>query len=180
MALVIKKWYANTKPNTEGNYVEILARESGLIAWLLSLMKIDPTFFLQVSFTQVTFQSSNFQGFKKTVLPINHVSSSFYGYHKPWIKALFVSGFFLFIATAIGNSSSVAALITMLIGIAITVFYYLFNKELLVGFSDDGANNYSLILKRSMIENPEIKEVQMGVVVDIILTLIGEHNTPTK
>lgn len=44
MALVIKKWYGNVNQNQSNHYVEIEARESGLLSWLLSLLKIDPTY----------------------------------------------------------------------------------------------------------------------------------------
>lgn len=88
MALVVKRWYADTKPNENGNYVEIAAREPGFFAWLLSLFKIDPSFFLNVGFDQVTFEKSNFTGYKKIVVTTENISSSFYGYHKPWVKAV--------------------------------------------------------------------------------------------
>jgi hypothetical protein len=43
MALVIKKWYAGTTQNKDGNYVHLIGREAGLFAWLLSVIGIDPT-----------------------------------------------------------------------------------------------------------------------------------------
>ncbi len=43
-ALVIKAWRADTKPiDQENNYVKILGRKGGLLAWLLSVLGLDST-----------------------------------------------------------------------------------------------------------------------------------------
>lgn len=172
MALVIKHWYADTKPNAAGNYIEISARESGLFAWFLALIKIDPSYFLYVSYDQILFQSSNFSGYKKVFLLTRSVSSSFFGYYKPWKAALaiFTIGFML--GSTIVSSSAVFGLLTMLIGTGIAAAYYFLNKELLIGFSEMNGDDYALVLKRSIIEGKEIDEKQMELVTSILNTLI--------
>lgn len=180
MALVVKRWYADTKPNENGNYVEIAAREPGFFAWLLSLFKIDPSFFLNIGYDQVTFEKSNFIGYKKTVITTENISSSFYGYHKPWVKALTIFSVFLGIGAAFADSSAGTAFVIFVIGLLISVIYYFLNKELMIGFSEMNGDNYALVLKRSVIENKEINEKQMELVIDIILTLIRENKVASK
>ena len=129
MALVIKHWYANTTPNSSGNYVEIAARKSGLIAWLLALFKVDPSFFLYVAYDQITFERSNFAGYKKIVVTTENVSSTFYGYSKPWVQAASIFMIFLMIAVGLAQGSAFGAFITLIVGLIIAIVYYLLNKE---------------------------------------------------
>ena len=172
MSLVIKHWYADTKPNAQGNYVEISARESGLFAWFLSLIKIDPSYFLYVSYDQILFQSSSFSGYKKVFLLTRSVTSSFFGYYKPWKTAatIFAIGFML--GSAVVQNSAMFGLLTMLIGAVIAAVYYFLNKELLIGFSEQNGQEYALVLKRSIIEGKEIDEKQLELVTNILNTLI--------
>ena len=172
MALVVKHWYADTKPNAQGNYVEISARESGLFAWFLSLVKIDPTYFLYVSFDQILFQSSNFSGYKKVFLLTRSLTSSFFGYYKPWKAALAIFGVMFMIGSTVMSSSAFGGLVIILLGLGIAAAYYFLNKELLIGFSEANGDDYSLILKRSVIEGKEINEQQLELVTNILNTLI--------
>ena len=180
MALVVKRWYADTKPNDNGHYVEIAAREPGFFAWLLSLFKIDPSFFLNVGYDQVTFEKSNFTGYKKIVVTTENISSSFYGYHKPWIKAVTIFLIFLGIGSAFAQSSPGAAFAIFVTGLLIAVVYYFLNKELIIGFSETNGDDYSLVLKRSVIEGQEINEKQMELATEILLTLIRENKVSSK
>ena len=180
MALVIKHWYADTTPNADGNYVEIAARESGLFAWLLALFKIDPSYFMNIGYDQVTFEKSNFSGYKKTVITTENISSTFYGYSKPWVAAASIFIFFLLIAGAVSQGSGFGAFVIFVIGFVIAIIYYMLNKELLIGFSEMNGDDYSLVLKRSVIENKEINEDQMKMVTNIILTLMRENKVTSK
>jgi hypothetical protein len=175
MALVPKQWYANATPNERNNYVEIWARKSGLIAWFLALIKVDPTYFMSVCHKQVVYQASSLTGYQKIIVPLDSVSSSFFGYHKPW-----KSSFAIFlIATALGSlvidtsRSTTAGMLTMLAGFVIAVLYYFFNKELLIGITDNTGTRYALILKRAVLGNQEINEQQMELVTKIVINAIA-------
>jgi hypothetical protein len=176
MSLVIKSWYASKTPNANGNFVEIAARKPGAFAWLLALFNIDPSFFLHVAFHQVTFSQSSFQGYKKIVVTTENVSSTFYGYSRPWTATIAIFLAFLGVAVPlVTNQHGQAAFIMVLVGIAAAAAYYLYNKELLIGFSEMNGDDYSLKLKRSVIEGQEISEDQMKQVTDIILLLIRKN-----
>jgi hypothetical protein len=179
VALVIKKWYADVKPNANGNYVEISARESGLFAWFLSLIKIDPTYILHVSYDQILSQSSSFTGYKKIFLLTRSVSSSYFGYHKPWKAALAIGAISFFLGSAIAPHSGFGGMTVMLIGFLIAAVYYFLNKELMIGFSEQNGDDYTWVLKRSAIEGKEINEQQLELVTSILNTLIHQGNEVT-
>jgi len=177
MALVPKQWYADAKPNARNNYVEILARKSGFFAWFLALIKVDPTFFMSISQKQVVYQASNFVGYRKIVLPVDSISSSYFGYHKPWVAAIVIFLLSIMAGSAIFDATQQAmwGMLAMLIGLVIAVVYYFLNKQLLIGITDDTGSNYSLILKRSVIEGTDINEQQMELVTQIILTVVDNQ-----
>jgi hypothetical protein len=181
MALVVKHFYADSKPNENGNYVEIAARESGLITWFLALIKIDPTYMMFVSYNEVMYQSSNFTGYKKIRVTTGSISSSFYGYYKPWKAAATIFSLFFMASIGIGQAGSImTALITLLVGFLIAAVYYFLNKELLIGFSEVNGDRYSMVIKRSVIENKEISEVQLKLVTEIISTILKENRNLGK
>ena len=84
MALVIKSWQANSSAAPGEPYVSIVARESGLLSFVLSLLGIDATVKLQVTARHVFFEVGSLAGFNRLFVPLEHVCSSFYGRHKPW------------------------------------------------------------------------------------------------
>ena len=62
MALAIKKWYASTTKNENGNYVHLIGREAGLFAWLLSVIGIDPTTEIEISDNMIVFTAGSLSG----------------------------------------------------------------------------------------------------------------------
>jgi hypothetical protein len=178
MTLVPKRWYADAKPNERHNYVEIEARDAGLFGWLLALLKINPTFFIGVGATQAVYQATSFTGYRKVILPIDSISSSFFGYYKPWKAA--ISLFMVFFAGAyllISFNEIGAGLGVLTAGMLIAMLYYFLNKELLIGLTDNIGRDYSLVLKKSVIGNQEINEQQMELVTRILLAIINDQKS---
>ena len=79
MALVVKKFFVSPTPREDGVYVEIVARESGLFAWLFALLKLDPNYCLRILYDKVQYESSSVFGFSKVIMPIHSVSSVSFG-----------------------------------------------------------------------------------------------------
>lgn len=50
---VIKSWYSSNQPDTDGNYILIEGRQEGLISWLLSVFRIEPTVTIRVTENKV-------------------------------------------------------------------------------------------------------------------------------
>jgi hypothetical protein len=157
MALVIKKWYANTTKNEDGNYVHLIGREAGLFAWLLSVIGIDPTTEVEIRDTMIVFTAGSLSGKQKRVIPMLSVCSAYYGYAKPWQMALVLG-----------------VLLTPVFGAGLIIgpLYYFLNKELTVGIVENSSWIGGFAFKRSVIEGQNIDEQQAYQVIDIIRSLI--------
>jgi hypothetical protein len=176
MALVVKGYYASNTPNANGNYVEIRARQPGFLAWILSLLKIDPTIVMLVTYNELVYQATTLAGYQKTLVTTGSISSSFYGYHRPIRQTIYIFAFFVMLGFFAERSGSLlAAFLLLVVGAGIAALYYAFNKHVQIGFSEVNGRDYAMVLKRSVIENVEINEDQMKFVADIISTVLREN-----
>ena len=157
MALVLKKWHASQTPNSNGDYVHLVGRQAGLLAWLLSTMGIDPTTEVQVKDNMIIFTTSSLSGREKRVIPIKSISSAYYGYEKPWKEALMLT---LQLLTFFG------------LGLIVGPVYYFLNKKLSVGVVEISGWAGGFAFKRSVIEGKNIEEKNAYEVIEIIRSRI--------
>ncbi len=162
MSLVIKKWYAGNDANEDGNFVHLVGREAGLISWLLSLFKIDPTNEIEIKDNLLKFTSSSFAGQEKRIIPMKSITSAYYGYEKPWKMALLLGVVFMPV---------------FFIGLIIGPLYYILNKSLTVGVVEASGWVGSFSFKRSIIEGQNINEEEAYEVIEIIRKLIEDKTT---
>jgi hypothetical protein len=175
-ALVVKKFFVSPTPREDGVYVEIVGRQSGLIAWLFALLKIDPTLEMRVRHEKVEYISASFSGFHRVILPIHSVSSVFFGVVRPWFKALTWLFIFLAGAYAAAEAGSSGAVIGLtLAGVAVAVLIFVLGRERSIGFTEMTGDDYALRLKRSVIEGQEISEERLVEIAAIIIALLDEH-----
>ena len=122
MSLVIKSWSVKSTPIPGEPYVKVVARESGFWSFIFSLLGIDATTTLQVSDTRIEYERGSLSGFTRRLTPFEHISSSFYGNHKPWKSALA----FLVMCISVGISirSGWAFLLFTLVGLIGGGLYY--------------------------------------------------------
>lgn len=175
MALVLKNWTANKQPDDKGRYVDIKARESGLISYLLSLLGIDPTVSMVVDSRNFLFEEGSWAGFRRRVIPLQHISSMFYGYHKPWKSAAGIAAGAFVLSTAIGAASPKFALVVLLLGLIAAVVYYVLNKELQIGVVEQSGFSAAIAFKRSAIEGKSIDEHEAELVIEILRDLIESN-----
>ena len=167
---VIKEWFASETPNQNGIYVDITGRKGGLIAFILSLVGIDPVVSLVVDRENVRFKEGSLNGSESWVTPIEKLCSGNYGYAKP------------FLGTAIWIVIGVALLVpsfgVSLILILGAAFYYYLNKTTKIGvtYLDGGGNGFAF--KRSIIEGKNIDEVAAGRIVSIIEMIMLGNEKP--
>ncbi|HEC28232.1 MAG TPA: hypothetical protein ENI65_01400 [Gammaproteobacteria bacterium] len=157
MSLVIKKWYASDDANENSDFVHLVGRESGILSWLLSIFKIDPTSEIEIKDNLIKFTSSSLAGQEKRIIPLNSISSAYYGYEKPWKMALVLT-----------------VLLTPIffIGLIVGPLYYFLNKNLTVGVVEASGWVGSFSFKRSIIEGQNINEEEAYKVIEIIRSLI--------
>lgn len=178
MSLVIKKWFASTTPNEEGNYVHLVGRKSGLVSWVLSLMKIDAVSEVKVQGNLIKFTTSSLAGREKRVIPLKAITSAFYAYEKPWKKAVAILGSSVFLIVASMFSYEMSFLSSFgFLGIIGGVVYYILNKKIKVAVVEASGWTGEFAFKRSVIEGQNINEKQAYEVIDIIRELIEKKTS---
>jgi hypothetical protein len=170
MALVVKSWKVTSHPAAGEPSVSIVARDSGLLSFVLSILGIDATATLQVSSRHVFYEEGSLAGFRRCFIPLEHVAYTFYGRIKPW-KATGV-----YIAVSIGLGGTVggaAGMLLAIVGVALSCLYYFLNRTLTIGVVDvSGGPPTSLSFNRSLIEGQEIDEKAAENVIRVIEHLI--------
>jgi hypothetical protein len=157
MPLVIKHWEANEEANANGNFVHLVGRQGGLLSWILSLFKIDPTSEVEVKGEQIKFTTSSLAGKQIRIIPVRCVTSAFYEYTKPWKTALVLT---------------FVLLPVFFIGLIIGPLYYILNKNLTVAVVEASGWTGSFAFKRSVIEGKNINEQEAYNLIEIIQTVI--------
>jgi hypothetical protein len=181
-ALVIKAWQVDSKPiDRYQNFVCISGREGGPVAWMLSLMGIDPVTTIRVGLDRIEFKSASLAGIESRLIPLQSICSSYYGYHKPWKQALSIWVGFVFMGSSIGSAlaegsprgAGLAPLLASLaIGLVAALLYYFLNRTLTLGFVEASGVVCGIRFKRSMIEKLDINQQQAKRVCIIVQRLI--------
>lgn len=173
--LVIKEWKASNQPvDSDGNYITITGRQGGLLAWLLALMKVDPTTSIKVSPERVEFASASLSGTEHRMIPILSVCSTYYGYYKPWKAALAIFVIFAFFAVQIASvaESGFGAFVVFILGLAISLLYYFLSRTLTLGIVEHSGVISGIRFKRSVIEGVDINQAQGAYICKIVQSLI--------
>jgi hypothetical protein len=158
-AFVIKSWKASPQPfDGEGTQVSITGRAGGLLSWLLSLVGVSPTILFSVNQNSVVLEKGSWGGMVKRVVPLDKISSSYYGYRKPWKEAL-----------VFGLLTSVTV-----IGPIIAIIYYFLDKTLTIAVTEDSGVVDEIEFKRSVLDKQNIDENQAQIVCAIIQSLIDQ------
>lgn len=178
--LVLKSWYASNTPMTDGSFICITGRRSGLMGWILSVIGIDPVTTLKVSATRVEFHASSITGTAHRITPLTSVSSSYFGFHKPIARALVV-GFLVFVISGLLFSfilgttmlgPVVAILSGLILGVASALLYLYLNKTQTIGFSEVSGDICEIQFKPSVIEGVNVDERQAKYAAELMQHLI--------
>lgn len=157
MALVLKKWSADTSKDDRGNFVHIVGRDAGLLSWFMSVIGIDAVSEVEAKDRVILYKESSLAGFTRRVIPYGSVSSTFYGFHKPWKEALVLG---------------VVLLPLLGLGLIVGPLYYFLNKQLIFGIVEFSGVTSGFAFKRSVIEGEKITEQDAERVIGIIRALI--------
>lgn len=172
-AIVVKHFYASSTPRSDGVYVEIIGRQGGLLEWLFALLGIDATLEMRIRYDKVEYLSTSLSGFNRVVIPIDSVSSVYFGVFRPWIKSLVALSIFVFGAYAAAEVRSSAGVIGFILaGVTVSVLVFVLGRERTIGFSEVNGDDYSVNLKRSVIEGQEIEESKLHEISKIIIALL--------
>ena len=156
---VIKKWQVNeTVADASQNYIEIEGRAGGLLSWLMSKVGISPTVKVEIGAEQIRFAEGSLAGNAHRIIPLENISSTFYGYAKPWKEALLIA--------------IVLGVPTFGIGVILAILYYYLNKSMTVGFVEVSGVVNGIAFKRSVIEGIKVDESQAQQVAELTQKLI--------
>ena len=172
---VIKSWKAHREPDAQtGEYAQIVGRAGGLLSWILAQLSIDPTVSLTVMENKILFEQGSLEGSVKRVIPMSKISSSYYGYTKPWKKAIAV-GVVCVALTFLVMGLGAFAFLMMGLSASVGVVYYFLNKILTIGLVEVSGVVSSIDFKRSVIEGQKIDENQAREICDVIESLVDRH-----
>ena len=158
MALVLTKWSANSTKDRDENFVHIVGRDAGLVSWVMAMLGVDSTSAVEAKDHVMIYKESSLAGFTRRVIPYRSISSTFYGYHKPWKEAL-VIGLLL-------------AVPTLGLGLILALIYYFLNKRLAIGIVEHSGVVSGFAFKRSVIEGVKIDEQDAEHMIGVIRMLI--------
>ena len=175
-ALVAKEIKVN---KTGPQYVHIVARKSGLLAFLLAAIGIDTTTKFDVYADRVEFNKGSLSGYVKTTMPLSSLSVITGGFVKPIFKLIIglvmvVWGF----CSIVGGFSQyeggallvTIGFMTLIIGLILIVYYFL-SKTLLIQVAASSGWVAAILLKRSVIEGVAITPETADTIVDMVTQL---------
>lgn len=169
MALVVKSWKVTTQPAAGEPNVSIVARDSGLLSFVLSIVGIDATATLQVSQRHVFYEKGSLSGFERRFVPLEHVASTLYGRIKPWKK----TGVLVALSIGLGGAmGGVFGVLLAIVGMALSLMYYYLNRTLTIGVTVVSGQQFELSFSRSVLEGQEVNEAAAEKVIKVIEHLI--------
>ena len=174
-ALVAKEIKVN---KTGPQYVHIVARKSGLLAFLLAAIGIDTTTKFDVYADRVEFNKGSLSGYVKTTMPLSSLSVITGGFVKPIFKLIIglVMVVWGFCSIVGGLNQYEGALLvtigfmTLIIGLILIVYYFL-SKTLLIQVAASSGWVAVILLKRSVIEGVAITPETADTIVDMVTQL---------
>jgi hypothetical protein len=174
--LVLKEWKASNKPiDDKANWIKISGRASGILSWILAILQVDPTTTISISEKRIEFTLASLSGTEHRIIPLASISSSYYGYHKPWKSALVVFALWAYLSAmfcSLIHCQFIGYLFGFLFSSIIAIIYYFLNRSLTLGFIEVSGVGSAIQFKKSIIENIDVNEKQAEYVCEVAQYLI--------
>lgn len=178
-ALVVKE----IKVNEIGpQYVHVVARKAGLIAFLRAAIGIDVTTKFDVYADRVVFNHGSLSGYVKETMPLSSLSVITGGFVKPFMH--FVAGIVLIIWALVsagavssadeGSGDMVIPFVMGIVGIYLIVRYFL-SKTMLIQVASSSGWIGSICLKCSVVEGVAITDKTAEKIIDVVTKLTMEQ-----
>lgn len=154
--LVVRKFSINDD-DSDGKYLEIEGRASGIISWLLTLMKLDTLTTLNLKKDHLSVKSSSLSGEIHTVMPLGAIESTQCGFSKSILWLV------LGVSTILSGllSGAVGTFFGFLIVGAVFILIYFLSKRMFISVAA-GNKSVDIAFKEGVTE---------GVSVDLDRTL---------
>ena len=176
---VLKKFQIDHSGMT-GLHLNIEARQPGFGAFFLNLLGLDPNASVRVTSGAISMRQSSIKGMDEVTAALTSVGAFLGGYKKP-VEYLFGAAFFFFgglimeavLASEIGGGGGIFFGIGAFIAL-IQVAFYVFNKQMYIGFETAGGAKHTLTFKQAVIEGVSVDIERVEAVIQMVNDLITE------
>ncbi len=169
--LVLRRFHYEFNP-TDGVYVDIAGRPSGLLGWILTTVGWDQETRLRVTPKDIAHVSAGLAGRSRTAVPMSHVACTSCGFAKSLPMLLLgCTGVVLALLILISNGGA-APMMAMLVLGGLFLFGYWLSSRFYITIQPSGGAAIGVTFKRSVIENVAVDFDRAAEVVQIINDLV--------
>ncbi|MGB0585207.1 MAG: hypothetical protein ACPGQC_00465 [Limisphaerales bacterium] len=179
-AMVISEWHVAYQPNSSGAYVSIRGRQAGLLSWILSILGVERGVRLEADTKHIKFKEGDMGGSSTRVIHLDSISSTYYGFKKPWAEAIVIIWLLGGALWGIGGAligGTLGSLIGGIVAVGIAALYYFLNKRMTVGIVEHSGVQSQLVFKRSVLEGLKLDEASSAQASDVLQWLMDAART---
>ena len=148
--LVIRKFNVN-ESGSDGRYLEIVGRASGLISWLLTLMKLDTLTTLYLEADRLFVKTSSLSGETHTVMPLGAIESTQCGFSKSMI---WITLAVIIVLGGLSSGEGGVFFFSLVIGAIFFAIYFL-SKRMFISVTA-GSTTIAIAFKKGVIEGTSV------------------------
>lgn len=165
--LVLRQFHLNGL-SRDGVFLRIVGRPSGLVSWLLTLLRLENQTTLEVNRERFLLRSASLYGEVHHVVPLTGIASINCGYSKPF-HLLLIGALLLLIGlgsalgtlgegrgTGEGVGLSVAVLFGFVLLAGPFALWYHLSRKLVLAVRSRGGDSHGLVFKPSVIEGVSV------------------------
>jgi hypothetical protein len=154
--LVLRKFKLNSTSNGEP-CLEIVGRPSGVVAWLLTVMRLDTETRLTVTDLCVSIKSASLSGEFNNFIPLPHVSSTHCGFSKPVAYIILAAAIAIFgVFTGMNQRDGTPLIVGALVVAIVFLIAYFLSKKITIEIVTDGGLPLKMTFKPSVIEGVQV------------------------
>jgi len=179
-AMVISEWHVAYQPDSSGAYVSIRGRQAGLLSWILSILGVERGVRLEADTKHIKFKEGDMGGSSTRVIHLDSISSTYYGFKKPWAEAIVIIWLLGGALWGIGGAligGTLGSLIGGIVAVGIAALYYFLNKRMTVGIVEHSGVQSQLVFKRSVLEGLKLDEASSAQASDVLQWLMDAART---
>ncbi len=178
--MVISEWHVGHQPNSSGAYVSIRGRQAGLLSWILSILGVERGVRLEADTKHIKFKEGDMGGSSTRVIHLDSISSTYYGFKKPWAEAIVIIWLLGGALWGLGGAligGTLGSLIGGIVAVGIAALYYFLNKRMTVGIVEHSGVQSQLVFKRSVLEGLQLDEASSAQASDVLQWLMDAART---
>jgi hypothetical protein len=175
-SLVLRSFEVHCTPQPPGQpLVEIVGRPAGIIAFVLTVLQLQPQTKLSVTDSGIDYETASLLGELKKFIPLSRVASMTAGLHKP-VGYLIIAGvlFLLGAFFSIQSASSIPLIAALLVSAILLVGYFV-SKSILFEIKSNAGIEISLCFRPGVVEGAPVDADKALAAAAIIRDLILER-----